>query len=213
MSKIRRRLIAEDGYILLYVMVVVMTLCILAASICTSAVRNLKVQQHSVEHMKFVYEAEGIGERFVSELQNAARFRADGTVKTYTVTSTAGDPGDRKHGEAGRELLIEAMEIAIAHALLDPALKEDTFTLLNPEGTEIQPEQLAVGNYDATGHVECPVKFRIVTEESSLDAEILVTILMNQTESPEGYQYNIQQISYQYESYVIGSVSGEGGGE
>lgn len=217
MNNVKRRFTASDGYILLYVMVVVVTLCILAAAICTSAVRNLNVQQHSVEHMKFVYEAEGVGERFVSELQRAVRFEEDGTTeKTYSVVVTEGGLADQKHRDAvkaifetgyedGPDHIGGAVQIAKSNAMADPELKGDSFTL----------GEVTVGNYDqTTGEVKGEIAFRIVSGNSSLDSEIGVTMIVEKKDIPANpsgsepakCEYKIGKISFTYLSYVIGSA-------
>lgn len=230
MNTVRRQIKAEDGYILLYVMVVVIILCILAASVCTSAVRNLKVQQHSVEHMKFVYEAEGIGERFVSELCKYARFEADGiTPKTieWVKDNTPGNRTDNKHIEVvekiltdgylrGEEQVKSALEIAMIHAMNDDLdSRHDTIEILDPfSDTVISPEAVIVGGYDEEhGTVSIDVKFRIVAGDSQLDSLIKITSYVSRMTIPgEGevippkYQYKIGKIEYIYQSYVVGSA-------
>ena len=222
----------NDGYILLYVMVVVMTLCILAASICASAVRNLKVQQHSVDHMKFVYEAEGVGERFVAELQKAVRFEKEMTldehgelvpeVKLYSLQKTDGGQEDLKHREAAEVILTDAVKTAMVHALADPALVEDKIVLIDPSGNEVleadvQSTDLSVGNYDEDTHkVHAELEFLTVSGDSSLDSKIKVsmTMVMDEIEATEAgdsarYEYSVAEVSFEYLSYVIGSVNPE----
>ncbi|MBQ8590876.1 MAG: hypothetical protein IJ486_10545 [Firmicutes bacterium] len=217
----RYRFADDGGYILIYVMVVIVVLSILATSICTSAVHNLKAQQHSVEHMKFVYEVEGIGERFVSELQRAVRFEEDGTTeKIYPVSSDGILDPDRKHSQAAQAIFCDgyyvtpeegspvrvdgAIVTAQRNALMAEELEGDTIELL----------EVAIGSYnDLNNQLESRVKFRIVAGDSSLESEILVTMIVEMRTKPgEGagaqtaYEYKISKIAFEYLSYEIGSV-------
>lgn len=126
---------SNGGYILVYVMVVVLTLCILAASICTSAVRNLKVQQNSIEHMKFVYKAEGIGERFVAELQ-----RAMTDEENVLLVPVNYENATAQHKNALVEILRKATNTALANALPNPA--NETIALVDSQGNKLSVEDL-----------------------------------------------------------------------
>lgn len=224
----------DGGYILLYVMVVVLTLCILAASICTSAVRNLKIQEHAVDHMQYVYEAEGVGERFVSELCKYARFEADGTTfKTveWITDDTPEVATNKKHAEAvealltdgywkGEEAVKSALEVAMTHAMNDELkAHHDTIDILDSSGLKITPEAVVVGGYNEDDDtVETDVAFRVVSGDSKLDAVIRITSYVSRTKI-EGvgavdsakYQYKIDKIEYAYLSYAVG-LAPEGGG-
>lgn len=77
----------DDGYILVYVMVVLLVFCLVAATILTAAHRNLQNQQKTIEQMKDQYVAEGMIEKVMAEWN------------TYTwpenteVQSSVGDTG------------------------------------------------------------------------------------------------------------------------
>lgn len=218
---------SNGGYILVYVMVVVLTLCILAASICTSAVRNLKVQQHSINHMKFVYEAEGIGERFVAELQRAARFEDDGvTDKIYTVMKNDKDPDDESYyRKAAIDIIangykngLESVESAIVtareNALADSLLERDKISI----GTIVIDTE-GIPYYE----MKAEVPFSIVSGDSRLDAVIETTMTVkikvkatDENGDPIQCDYSIGEISFEYLSYVIGAedpIAEQGGGD
>ena len=63
----------EDGYVLLYVLVVLVLLSLTAAAVCSIALHNLQAQRSSVEQMQKRYAAEGLGEQFVAKLQAVER--------------------------------------------------------------------------------------------------------------------------------------------
>ena len=61
----------EEGYVLLYVVIVITLLSVLAMTICTISLRNLQGQQASLERTRQLYAAEGKIERFVANVQDS----------------------------------------------------------------------------------------------------------------------------------------------
>ena len=59
----------DGGYVLVYVMVVIVLLCALAAIVCSVALQNLKAQNASLERTRDLYTAEGLAEQFVGQVQ------------------------------------------------------------------------------------------------------------------------------------------------
>ena len=67
----------DEGYALVLVLVVMLVLCLVATSVLTIALNNLKKQETSVARMKAKYEAQGKIEEFYANLQY--------DITTYTV--------------------------------------------------------------------------------------------------------------------------------
>ena len=63
-----KQLRKDDGYILVYVLVVFLVLSFAAVAICTGSVKNLRAQQASVERTQALYQAEGQMEHFVARM-------------------------------------------------------------------------------------------------------------------------------------------------
>jgi len=59
----------DEGYALVLVLVVMVVLCLVATSVLTIALNNLKKQEDSVARMKAKYEAQGKIEEFYANLQ------------------------------------------------------------------------------------------------------------------------------------------------
>ena len=59
----------NDGYVLPFVLVVMIVLTIIATSLMTAALRNLQSEQAFVERMKYKYEAEGDIEKILAQLE------------------------------------------------------------------------------------------------------------------------------------------------
>ena len=58
----------KDGYVLIYVVIVIIFLCIVAVGTCTVALNNLKTQTAYIEQMQDRYEAEGAIELYMAEV-------------------------------------------------------------------------------------------------------------------------------------------------
>lgn len=78
----------KDGYVLIYVMVVIVLLCTLAAIACSISLQNLKAQNASLERTQDLYTAEGLVEQFV------------GQVQQYKYSGDSGDTEYDSQGEA-----------------------------------------------------------------------------------------------------------------
>ena len=59
----------NDGYVLPFVLVVMIVLCIMSASLMTAAFRNLQMQQKFTDRMVDKYEAQGEIEKIVAQLK------------------------------------------------------------------------------------------------------------------------------------------------
>lgn len=59
----------NDGYVLPFVLVVMIVLCIISTSLMTAALRNLQMQQRFTERMVDKYAAQGEIEKAVAQLQ------------------------------------------------------------------------------------------------------------------------------------------------
>lgn len=64
----------NDGYVLPFVLVVMIVLTIIATSLMTAALRNLQSQQKFTERMETKYAAEGEIEKIVAQLSNEENF-------------------------------------------------------------------------------------------------------------------------------------------
>lgn len=87
-----KQLRKDDGYILVYVLVVFLVLSFAAVAICTGAVQNLRAQQASIERTQALYEAEGQIEHFVAllnEMEARAPVSAGDSDATAAAAKTA----------------------------------------------------------------------------------------------------------------------------
>lgn len=75
----------KDGYVLIYVVFVIIFLCIVAAGTCTVALNNIRVQTAYIEQMQNRYEAEGAIEKFMAEVCVGEAVSHTGLEKDYTL--------------------------------------------------------------------------------------------------------------------------------
>lgn len=59
----------DDGYVLVYVLIVFTILSLVAVTICSTAVKNLQAQKAAVARMEARYEAEGYLQQFIAEVE------------------------------------------------------------------------------------------------------------------------------------------------
>ena len=62
----------EDGYVLPYVLIVFAVVSLIAVSICSVAIRNLRTQEAAVQRTQALYAAEGAVERFTAKVSERA---------------------------------------------------------------------------------------------------------------------------------------------
>lgn len=79
----------QEGYVLLYVLLAVLLMSLLAATVCSLALRGLKAQRTSTERLQAVYETEGLLERFAVELTQAPLTTSDETYSTEAEAERA----------------------------------------------------------------------------------------------------------------------------
>jgi len=70
----------DDGYVLVYVLIVFTVLALVAGSICTMALNNLKAQKAEVVRMEARYEAEGYLQPFIANVERLELSEKVGTT-------------------------------------------------------------------------------------------------------------------------------------
>lgn len=115
-----KQLRKDDGYILVYVLVVFLVLSFAAVAICTGAVQNLRAQQASIARTQALYEAEGQIEHFVALLDE---MKAD----TPVSSDSNADAKDNAQEAFWHDLRIladslEHISVDIDHSTLDSLL-------------------------------------------------------------------------------------------
>lgn len=183
---------SNDGYALLYVLIVILVLCAIAMAICTVALRNFQSQERSVAQMQKLYQAEGEIEKFVALAEDV----------TSLVYSS-------EHAEDRLGAIIEAR--TVYKNRLD-TLKDGCKLTLTGEET---PSDTSVYRFTLTYQNESvlietkitmSLKYNVQSrDESSTDTE-------GHTTTTTYYKAKIETIAHTYDSYTITHLTEEGGG-
>lgn len=204
---------SDGGYVLLYVLAVLVVLALLALTVSSIALSNLRGQRAAVGNMQDRYAAEGVMEQAVARLQDSgtgpcslsgsgfsSRTAAENALKgacTDLIGAMSESAGDPDGGIRG--LSVSVTEIAQAE---DEQTGAPTFTFTTQAETEAEDQQL-----NAT---------LLVTLSVEIDS-YLVTVGTPDPEtgvSPteERFRYKVNSVSLSYDSYQIQTLEPEGGG-
>lgn len=182
----------SEGYVLVYVLIVVVILSLLALGVCSIALRNLQSQQASVEQMQERYEAEGSMERFVAKLQ---AFREEDTTE-YDSERAAISAAKDSFWSGVRNM---------ANGIV--TIQESSLTW---EGTSCKiTAQASAGDQTLTAELDIEVTIPIEAYPHSTDdgeGNSIVTYT---------YTYAISNVAFAYDTYDIatgGTAEYEGGG-
>ena len=78
----------NDGYALSYVLVVLLVLAIIATAVMAPPLRNLQLQQASIERMQDKYAAQGMIEQVVAQLHTSGSISSESGNPTVTFNET-----------------------------------------------------------------------------------------------------------------------------
>ena len=181
----------DGGYVLVYVVAVIVLLCILVPAACSNSLRNLKAQQASIERMRQLYTAEGQIERFAAEISE--RVVMPGSEEKQGNTET------------GRNAVEEKFEAAFNGA-------EST-----PEGQFRAEQQSAEVEWNSESS-QCLYKISVTAKEENVNISARITIVLtaaittstkweNET-CVEYCTYQITACTITYDSYDISGAEG-----
>ena len=184
----------EDGYVLLYVLVVLVLLSLTAAAVCSIALHNLQAQRSSVEQMQERYAAEGLGEQFVAKLQAVERNSTSLAARDAAVSAAKAAFED---GAKDADADIASLNIS----------SEPDFTWTAGEGN----------TYHCAMTVEAREGETLVT--ASLDAAMTIAVDEVRHYDDDGgyshstFNYALSGVTVSYQSYDISAVSSAEEGE
>lgn len=168
----------DDGYVLVYVVVVIVILSILVPAACANSLRNLKAQQASVERMQQLYEAEGQIERFVAEMQSKAVELSGSGYSSDAVAKGAAE---------------SAFEEAV-NGILNTVLNDSTGFDPDWEGGQcVVPVTSEVENIKITADIRVTLGIKITPPDTT----------GTEDGSESEYKYKITSCTITYDSYDI----------
>ena len=204
---------SDGGYVLLYVLAVLVVLALLALTVSSIALSNLRGQRAAVGNMQDRYAAEGVMEQAVARLQDSgtgpcslsrsgfsSRTAAENDLKgacTDLIGAMSESAGDPDGGISG--LSISVTGIAQAE---DEQPGAPTFTFKTQAEAEAEDQQL-----NATLLVTLSVEIG-----SYLVPEGTADPATGEPPTKEIFYYKVNSVSLSYDSYQIQTLEPEGGG-
>ena len=184
----------EDGYVLVYVMVVVFVLCAIALALMSNTLRTLQAQEAMVQRMTDKYEAMGEIERVVAE------------IKSYTET----------HTTEGSPLISDtnvADNCSASHSLHDTTDFNDTVIGFKNEHLDIQIDEDDPCLYyiiasPEGGSVEVNATIRITPHIDSNCLDHVSGPTENKYTHIMKHKYTVSISDIAFTSYQISSVEG-----
>lgn len=173
----------NDGYVIIYVIFVILFLCIVAIGTCSSALSNLKSQNEAVVQMQEKYAAEGEVEKFVSEVCLIQPVSYCNQADLYTLESTA---------------------IIVKNLFLSKIMELST-----AYGIHIFKENVKWGNdycqinlLSAAGNINAVVEFGVTITPTTVYKKDPETD--KETNEPDSFTVTIEANNSQYLSYTTG---------
>lgn len=181
----------NDGYVIIYVVFVIIFLCIVAVGTCTSALNNLKTQHAVVEQMQDRYTAEGNIEQFMAEVCVAG----EAISSNSHYYSTIQDAVDNAKGDFVRlinQKLVPSPEKAVSGTCIKwENNTEYTVTL-----------ETTCGNTKVTAEVAFRVSIDTNTHKVKVEEN-------GEQDEKTYYGYNITDVTSKYLSYTLESTGGK----
>lgn len=182
----------NEGYVLPFVLVVMIVLTIIATSLMTAALRNLQSEQAFVERMKYKYEAEGEIEKIVAQLSNEENFSKFEHTYTPPDDGSAGLPWPDKD-------------------TITNSIQEKIGTLC---GTDlIAYDKLEVLGNDAEKTLSCILVVKSPKENPIITAKITMEGKITKEDRNAGIQdskptFTVSELKLKYQSYEISTGGG-----
>lgn len=180
----------NGGYVIIYVVFVIILLCIVAVGTCTVALNNLKTQTAYIEQMQDRYEAEGAIEKFMAEV----------CVECENLKSSSG--GDRAAAITAAKGAVNAVidETAGTEIVLSSINWEDDNSQCTVTATKSAGSSRAVVEIDFTMSITVVVHTLDENNDETSDPEKVKTTT---------YEYDVSNVTSKYLSYKLESTGGD----
>lgn len=187
----------NDGYVLPFVLMVMIVLCIMSTSLMTAALRNLKTQQKFTEQMVEKYAAEGEIEKIVAQLSREEHF------KDFEYSSAASEETEAKWPEG------DEIKSDICDKIKD---------LIGENLVECSEDKITITDNEEEKYVSCILKVKsskespIITAEIEIAGAIVIQPLEDEVTSGDPgtteKKYSISDLKLTYKSYEISRGGG-----
>ena len=187
----------DDGYVLPFVLMVMIVLCIMSTSLMTAALRNLKNQQKFTEQMVEKYAAEGEIEKIVAQLSREVHFMGFEYTPSEETETERPEPEDDE----------------IRSDILD-RIKD----LVDEDLVEYSGDKITITDNEEEKYVSCILKVKsskespIITAEIELSGAIVIQPPEDEVTSGDPgtteKTYSISDLKLTYKSYEISRGGG-----
>ena len=171
----------NDGYVLPFVLVVMIVLCIISTSLMTGALMNLRIQQRFTDQMVDKYEAQGKIEKTVAKLTRTV-------IEPENLTPDA---------------ISNAFAAWDVFAASDNGVEFLDVTGVAQEGTAI----LEDGDIDADKPFDITISLTASSTDTTINYHIVLTAECTSSQENPTYAIKITDITYQ--SYEISTGGSE----
>ena len=178
----------NDGYVLPFVLVVMIVLCIISTSLMTAALQNLQIQQRFTERMVDKYEAQGEIEKVVALLQQ--KIVVEGNEEALTAADLTSDKLSELWGlTSGNVCILEVTQT-------DTEDEEEETSAVDDQAAEKKP-------FDFT------VRLKALSEATTIECELVLSAVYT-SEQVVGttYKHTITVEDLTYQSYEISTGGG-----
>lgn len=216
----------QDGYVLAYVLVVVMVVSIIAVFACTTAVKNHDAQIAAIDYTKAKYDVEGAMERFVAELQVEMVKSAEAVYNEYPnvssselVTALQGEIDAALFGdenEAGKVGIIPGIKVDEAEPEYDIEVRGENLLEYEDYGFITYDYAAGEGSDEHSTHLGYfPMEITIRIIKNGIEVKAVVDVIFNAKaeKNNDTWNYTVTGASFEYASYSVTTVQAppEGG--
>lgn len=177
----------NGGYALVYVLIVVLVLCAVAVSVCTSALKNYQAQERSIRQTQQLYQAEGEIEKFValaedvSSLQDSAEYDSEDEARA-----------------AAKAAYVARLSTLVGGCTL------------TPDGTDTDVKFYTFALTYANDAVRIETKIRMNLEYKVSEKKTLVPQPDGTTKEVIKYTAKVSKAAHSYSTYTITHLTAEG---
>ena len=204
----------NDGYIMVYVLVVVLVVSMVAVAACTAAIRNFKSQSAAMNYTQDKYAAQGVVERFVAELKDAAVEVAEDVAADHVDDADAVQQALKDGIDAA--LLGSGEDKGVINSIKESGLidvsgtmhgfKNYTYTEKDDMGAEYVLMDSDQGFYRM--ELKISTSYGSVELHTDLDVVFSADVISSGEGINSTELYRISGVSFRYTSYEVTSTVG-----
>ena len=188
----------DEGYVLVFVMVVIAVLSLVAITLMTGALKNLQAQSASIERMKDKYVAEGMIEVAAQELLDGMPI-----INVFGTFRSKQEIDDKFYTDIGDAIIMVLQPIADKFANDEAKIQK----------LEYEPLERGDWEFDNQENGSCVVKLKATYGSVSVKCELVLEKVIFRTVDADAanqdkWEY-VKPVAYHYKSYAVISTGGD----